>query len=172
MNLSLAVFGIIAFFLDLNIANFLDTNYFKIDFLLIFFLILNFLNADYKKTVTLAIIVGFLKGLSSIAPISIFIITFLILGITLTFFIRNFIRLDNKNILLITPLAIVSEQSMFTIMSKFYFLIGSSSVDIIINDLFFKTVLTFIISETIILILIYNVINLLLKKTDLLTFSQ
>lgn len=172
MNLSLAVFGIIAFFLDLNIANFLDTNYFKIDFLLIFFLILNFLNADYKKTVTLAIIVGFLKGLSSIAPISIFIITFLILGVTLTFFIRNFIRLDNKNILLITPLAIVSEQSMFTIMLKFYFLIGSSSVDIIINDLFFKTVLTFIISETIILILIYNVINLLLKKTDLLAFSQ
>lgn len=143
------------FILQATFPNFFLQNYFRLDLLLLFFLIYAMLKPVYQKVLPFGLIIGLFSGLNSILPISVFLLSYLFIGVLTVFSLNNFFSINIKNIFFVSFFLVFIMKLFQAAVAKLFFILNISQMDIILKSLIFKNVAILAVSEGIILFLFF-----------------
>lgn len=153
--MKLALLFLMAFVIQAVFGFFFLKNYFRLDLPLLFFLIYAMFNPVYQKVLPMGLIIGLFSGLNSIFPISLFLLSYLMVGILAVFSLNNFFSLNIKNIFFIGFFLVFIMKLFQEVSAKLFFILNISQTDIIFNSLIFKNAAILAISEGILLFLFF-----------------
>lgn len=153
--MKLTILFLLSFIIQAILGNFFLQNYFRFDLPLLFFLIYAMFMPVYQKVLPLSLIVGLFAGLNSILPISVFLLSYLLVGVLTVFSLNNFISLNIKNIFF-TGFFLVFIMKLFqTVTAKLFFILNISQINVIFKSIMFENAVILAVSEGLFLFLFF-----------------
>jgi len=154
-----------AILLDVSFVRFFEFLHLETETVLVVFLLYVFYHLDYKKVSLVAVLLGALVGIFSIAPFSVFVLSYLAVGNASVYLLRNIAQAGKASFFIVGVTIFLAYQLIVQVFLGVVVFFGFSDIHPFLSPEFFLTIVLSALWNTFLLFLASTA--LALHKTNL-----